>query len=60
MSSNNRDLVLIIEQMIKDKVKLIHGGQVIEWEETKIPDLITKLKKELELNSKYLFEDNDN
>lgn len=37
-------LVYFLEGMMADGVKLIHGGQVFDWEDTEIPDLLRALK----------------
>ena len=39
-----KELIILIEQMIQDKVQLMHGGQIINWNETKIPELLQKIK----------------
>lgn len=38
------ELLTTIEQMINDNVKLVHAGQIIEWDDTIIPEIIEKLK----------------
>jgi len=42
-------LIELLEQMINDKVQLIHGGQIIDWNETEILSVIEKIKQ----NQKY-------
>ncbi len=39
-----KELIILLEQMIQDKVQLMHGGQIINWNETKIPELLQKIK----------------
>lgn len=54
-------LLTLLEQMIQDKVQLIHGGQIIEWDDTQIPDIIKEIKKDAENNDKYIiFKNNEN
>ena len=36
--------------MIEDKVQLIHGGQIIDWNDTKIPEILEKIKQVPESN----------
>jgi hypothetical protein len=56
-----KELVGLLEQMINDKVQLIHGGQIIEWNDTKIPEIIKEIKKGSTNNDKYAtFQSNDN
>jgi hypothetical protein len=43
-------LVHFLEGMIADGVKLIHGGQVFDWEDTQIPDLLKEIKAKREVN----------
>jgi hypothetical protein len=38
-------LIHYIEGMISDGVKLVHGGRVYEWVDTKILDQIAKIKE---------------
>lgn len=38
-------LAELLEQMIQDKVQLVHGGQIIEWNDTKIPEIIESIKQ---------------
>ncbi len=56
-----KELVRLLEQMINDKVNLIQGGHVIEWSDTKIPQIIMEIKKDFTNNDKYtIFPSNDN
>jgi len=41
------ELVNTLVQMIHDKVQLLHAGQVLSWDDTKIPELIEKLKLDI-------------
>jgi len=43
----NNELVEVIEQMIHDKVQLVHGGQIIEWDDTRIPEILDSIRKSL-------------
>ena len=48
-------LVHYLEGMIADGVALIHGGQLFDWDDTIIPDLLRKIKEKREgLNSEPL------
>ncbi len=38
-------LIHYIEGMVSDGVKLVHGGRVFEWVDTKILDQIAKIKE---------------
>ena len=42
---NYSKLVQVIEQMIEDKVQLIHGGHLMDWDDTKILDIIKTIKE---------------
>ena len=56
-----KELITLLKQMFTDNVQLIHGGQLIEWEETKIPELVQKIEVNLELNRNNLnLESNNN
>lgn len=55
-----KELVILLQQMINDKVQLIHGGQIIGWEDTKIPEILQKIKNEIDLPQNSIFENNDN
>lgn len=37
-------LVHYIEGMIADGVGLVHGGQLFDWDETNVPELLHKIK----------------
>lgn len=39
-------LVVLLRGMISDGVLLVHGGQVLDWGDTTIPDLLEKIEKE--------------
>jgi hypothetical protein len=41
----NNILIELLEQMIQDKVQLVHGGQIIDWNDTKIPEIMEKIKQ---------------
>ncbi|MFM2266714.1 MAG: hypothetical protein RL757_154 [Bacteroidota bacterium] len=43
-----KELTYILEQMINDKVQLIHGGQIFNWDETRIPEIVQNIKYNLE------------
>lgn len=43
----NTKLIEVLEQMIQDKVQLLHGGQIFEWDDTKIPEIIEGLKQSM-------------
>lgn len=52
MSQSEYDqLIELLDQMISDKVQLIHAGQIMDWNETKIPELMEKIKKFHYLNN---------
>jgi hypothetical protein len=56
-----KELAKLIEQMINDKVQLIHGGQIFNWNDTKTPHIIQEIKKDDKNNDKYAtFPRNDN
>jgi len=38
-------LIDYIEEMIRDGVNLVHGGHLLDWSDTNIPDLIAKIKE---------------
>ena len=58
---NYKELVRLLEQMINDGVQLIHGGQIIEWNDTKILEVIREIKKGDKNEDKYTtFPSNDN
>ncbi|MDZ7876966.1 MAG: hypothetical protein U5L45_04815 [Saprospiraceae bacterium] len=48
-----KELVRLIEQMINDKVHLVHGGQIIEWHDTQILNTIREIKKGSTSSDKY-------
>ncbi len=37
------EIIDILKKIIQDDVKLVHGGNIINWEETKIPELLDGL-----------------
>jgi hypothetical protein len=48
-------LVHYLEGMIADGVALVHGGQLFDWEDTMIPDLLREIKEKREhLTNKQL------
>jgi hypothetical protein len=49
-----KELITILEQMMNDKVQLIHGGQIIQWDETKIPEILQQIKEKLEVPNKTI------
>lgn len=48
-----------MEQMMNDKVQLIHAGQIIHWEDTPIPEILQKIKEDLIIQNLSLENDND-
>lgn len=46
MENSYNQLALLIEQMICDGVQLVHGGEIIDWEDTRIPELLSRIKDE--------------
>jgi len=40
---NYHKIVDVLKAMIQGNVKLVHGGNVIDWEETKIPELLDEV-----------------
>ena len=57
---DNKELIRVIEQMINDKVQLIYGGQIIDWEDTQIPEIIQKIKENNQIDQNIVFENSDN
>jgi hypothetical protein len=49
-----KELIELLEQMIKDKVQLAHGGQIFDFSDTKIPDIIKEIKKDDKNHDKYI------
>lgn len=41
-------LVNYIEEMISDDLQLIHGGQLVGWKDTKIPELLQNIRNNQE------------
>lgn len=41
-------LVHSIERMLADGVQLVHGGQVMNWNDTTIPELLLQMKQKQE------------
>jgi len=41
----NIQLAEILQSMIKDKVMLIHAGQIIDWNDTDIPEILKRLEQ---------------
>lgn len=48
------ELTNLLEQMINDNVQLIHGGHIIKWEETRIPEVLQKIKENLAFSNKHI------
>lgn len=38
-------LVQHLEEMISDGVQLVHGGNLLSWEDTNIPDLLREINR---------------
>lgn len=54
-----KELIRIIEGMISDNVLLIHGGQIIHWEDTKVIEILKEIKKNSENDvTNIIFRDN--
>lgn len=45
-----KELLVVIQQMISDNVQLVHGGQIIDWTDTKIPELLQKIKNDNQIS----------
>jgi len=43
-----KELIKVIEEMINDNVQLIHGGQIIDWEDTRVIEILKEIKKNSE------------
>lgn len=44
-------LVHYLEEMISDGCQLVHGGNLIDWKDTKIPKTLDKIRKLQEKDS---------
>jgi hypothetical protein len=50
MQQNDHEkLIQLIEQMINDKVQLVHAGNLINWSDTRIPEIIERIKQNQDL-----------
>ena len=38
--TNYHKIVNALNELIKDEVKLVHGGNIVDWKETKRPELL--------------------
>lgn len=52
------ELVEHLEGMIDDGCQLLHGGNLIDWSDTKIPETIRKIKTLREQQSSSIDKDN--
>lgn len=52
-------LIHYLEGMISDGVALIHGGQLFDWDDTMIPDLLREIKDKREGLTKEPLETGD-
>jgi len=48
---NYIELQKLIEQMIEDKTCILHGGNIIDWTDTKIPEILEKIKQNQDTKS---------
>lgn len=48
LQKEHEELIHNIEKMISDGIQLVHGGHLIDWNDTKIPEIITKIKKDIQ------------
>jgi hypothetical protein len=56
MSSRSyEELVKYLEGMMIDGVGLVHGGHLISWEDTKIPDLVEAIRNDKKTANEYIF-----
>ena len=44
--SKINELISHIEEMIADGVQLVHGGHLLDWSDTKIPEILKSIKEE--------------
>lgn len=49
-----KELINVIEEMMSDNVQLIHAGQIIKWDDTRIPEMIQKIKQNSEFCNKHV------
>ena len=44
LQKEDEKLVEYLEEMIADGCQLVHGGNLIDWHDTKIPRILQKIK----------------
>ena len=59
LDNEYEQIVHYIEGMISDGVQLIHGGNLIDWNDTNIPELLLEINRKKEEIKNLSFESGD-